>query len=180
MNNKIKSFINKLSEPKIFKNIIYTVGIMFVSFLIFQAGMFVGLYKSSFRHDWDDNFFRNFGPRNNGRMIGGDIQDNFPNAHGAIGKIIKIEFPTMIIADKDNTEKVILITDDTKIRQMRQEGTFDDLKIGTYVVVIGSPNNQGQIEARLLRIIPNSIDSIVPNTNSPIIPTTSSNNTLKQ
>ncbi len=155
MINKIKKQIEKLSEPKMFKSIIYTLGVLFIAFSIFQAGMFVGFHKGSFRNDWDDNFSRNFGPVYNGGMrMMDNFPENSPNSHGSIGKIIKVEFPTLIVEDRNNIEKVILVTDDTQVRQMREEGTKDDLKVDSSVVVIGSPNDQGQIEAKLIRILP--------------------------
>ncbi len=151
---KIKTYVNKLSEPKIFKKIMYGFGALFIASLIFQAGMFVGFHKASYRHDMDGNFSKNFGPRRGGKMMMKGSPENFPNAHGSIGKVIKVEFPTMIVADKDNTEKVILITDDTQFRKMREDGTKDDINVDSYVVVIGSPNTEGQIEAKLIRILP--------------------------
>ena len=81
-------------------------------------------------------------------------KENFPNAHGAIGKIIKIELPTLIVQDKDSTEKVILTANDTQIQRMRENITANDLKINDFLVVIGSPNEQGQIEAKLIRLVP--------------------------
>ncbi len=82
-----------------------------------------------------------------------DMQ-NFPNAHGTVGKIIKIELPTIIVQDKDETEKVVLIKDDTSIRSGKTDITKNDLKVDDFIVVIGSPNTQGQIEAKLVRIMP--------------------------
>lgn len=173
MNKRIKNYIQKLLEPKMFKKIMKGLGILLVALFIFEAGMFVGFHKGKFGRDWDDNFSRNFGPRGSGRMgMMSNFPENFPNSHGAIGKIIKIEYPTMIVADKDNIEKVVLISDETRIRQMREEGTKDSLKLNDYVVVIGSPNTQGQIEAKLIRILPPPIiENINPsNTATKMVP----------
>lgn len=153
MNQKIKNYINNLSEPKIFKKVMYGCGILFITFFIFEAGMFIGFHKASFRHDFDDNFSRNFGPRYRGGMME-SMPENFPNSHGVIGKIIKIELPTLIVADKDSVEKVVVIKDDTKIRYMREEETKDQLKLDDAIVVIGVPNQKGQIEAKLIRVLP--------------------------
>ena len=71
-----------------------------------------------------------------------------------IGKIIKIELPTLIVQDKDSTEKVILAANDTQVQRMRENITANDLKINDFLVVIGSPNEQGQIEAKLIRLVP--------------------------
>ncbi len=153
MSNKINNYIESLSEPKKFKSVVYLCGALFIAFFVFQAGMVVGFHKASFRHDWDGNFSNNFGPMHRGGMMSG-FPENFPNSHGAIGKIIKVELPTLIIEDKDNVEKIVLITDNTLIRNMRLVATVNDLKVDSSVVVIGSPNAQGQIEAKLIRILP--------------------------
>ncbi|MCX6751407.1 MAG: hypothetical protein NT161_01415 [Candidatus Nomurabacteria bacterium] len=149
---KIYEDIKKVFESKISTRILIIIGVVIVAMLIFSAGIFVGFRKASFGRDWGENYERNFGMRSGGMMFG---RNNFPNAHGAIGKIIKIELPTMIVQDtKDNTEKIILTKDDTRIQKMMSEITLNDLVINDYIVVIGSPNNQGQIEAKLIRVMP--------------------------
>jgi len=148
---KIYEDIKKVFESKVAFRILVGVGIVVVSLLIFSAGITVGFHKASFGRAWGDNYERNFGMRPNRSMFD---RDNFPNANGAVGKIIKIQLPTIIVQDKDNTEKVILIKDDTKIQKMMSVVKPSDLTVDDYVVVIGSPNNQGQIEAKLIRIMP--------------------------
>lgn len=154
-NNEIKNKIKNVSESRIFKIIIYTLGGLVIVFLIFRLGMMAGFSRVSFGRDWGDNYAMNFGPMNRGpQMMGGEF-GNLPNAHGAIGKIIKIELPTIIVLDeKDNTEKVVLINDKTEIREMQNNITSDELKLDDYIVVIGAPNSSGQIEARLIRLLP--------------------------
>ena len=56
--------------------------------------------------------------------------------------------------DKDKTEKVILIKDDTQVEKMKDKIQTSDLKIDDFVVVIGSPNDKGQIEAKFIRLMP--------------------------
>jgi len=148
---KIYEDIKKVLESKIALKVLCVIGIIIVSLLIFSAGVTVGFHKASFGRAWGENYARNFGMMPNRQMFG---RDNFPNANGAIGKIIKITLPTIIVQDKDNTEKVILIKNDTKIQKMISEVKPSDLAIDDFVVIIGSPNTQGQIEAKLIRIMP--------------------------
>ncbi len=152
--NKIKSIINS----KTFKIVYYSLGILVIVFFIFQAGMIAGYRKVSFGRDWGDNYTKNFGsPHESFRMRGQEFGDfrNMPNAHGAIGKIIKVELPVLVVFDgKDQTEKVIVIDDRTEIRRMRDIVSKDELKLDEHIVVIGSPNSQGQIEAKLIRFLP--------------------------
>jgi hypothetical protein len=56
--------------------------------------------------------------------------------------------------NKDNTEKVVLIKDDTQIQKMMISVKASGLSVDDFVVVIGDPNNQGQIEAKFIRIMP--------------------------
>ena len=143
--------MKKILESKISTNILIGLGIAIAAMLIFSAGIAVGFHKASFGRAWGDNYERNFGMMSGRRIFD---KDNFPNANGAIGKIIKIQLPTIIVQDKDNIEKVILIKDDTKIQKMMLEVKTNDLSINDYVIVIGSPNTQGQIEAKLIRVMP--------------------------
>ena len=148
---KIHEKMLKFFESKVLVGILYGVGIVIVLTLIFSAGVSVGFHKASFGRAWGDNYERNFGMMPNQPGFG---RDNFPNSHGAVGKIIKIELPTLIVQDKDNTEKVILIKNDTKIQKMMQDIKSNNLAVDDSVVIIGSPNAQGQIEAKFIRIIP--------------------------
>jgi hypothetical protein len=164
MKNEVKNKIKNVLESKNFRTIIYILGILAVIFLIFQAGMIVGFRKASFGRNWGDNYAMNFGsPHRGPKIMGEEFGDfgNLPNAHGTIGKIIKVELPTIIVLDeKDNTEKVVLINEKTEIRKLRDSVTKDELKIDDHIVVIGTPNSSGQIEARLIRFLP--IPLVVP------------------
>jgi len=148
---KIHENIKKVFEGKNSFRILCVIGFVIVALLIFSAGIKVGFYKASFGRAWGENYERNFGMMQNRPMFG---NDNFPNAHGAIGKIIKKELPTIIVQDKDNTEKVVLIKADTQIQKIKEKATQADLKIDDFIVVIGTPNEQGQIEAKFIRIMP--------------------------
>ena len=162
---EIDQKLKKILESKILLGVLYGIGGVVVALLIFIAGINVGFDKASFGHAWGDNYEKNFGMVNRGIARG--MPGNFPNAHGAVGKIIQIQLPTIIVADKDDTEKVVLITDDTRIVNATSEINSSDLKIDDSVVVIGSPNSSGQIEAKFIRIIPspNSLINNPTNTN---------------
>ena len=151
---EIKKTIKDIFTSKVFKVTIYFLGIIIIASFIFQAGVFVGFHKASFGRDWGENYSKNFGPKHRNPIGGALAPDVFPNAHGAIGKIIRIELPTITVSDKDGLEKSILITDDTDIHLMRGDVSPDKLALDNYIVVIGSPNSQGQIEAKLIRILP--------------------------
>jgi hypothetical protein len=148
---KIYEDIKRVFESRTSFRVLCGVGIVVIALLIFSAGVTVGFYRASFGHAWGENYGRNFGMGPDYPIVG---NDNFPNSHGAIGKIIKIELPTIIVQDKDNTEKVVLITDDTQIQKIKDGIAAKDLAIDDFVVVIGNPNSQGQVEAKFIRVMP--------------------------
>jgi hypothetical protein len=147
----MKEDIKKVLESKVTVRVLCGMGIVIIAMLIFSAGINVGFHKASFGRAWGENYERNFGMMPNRPMFG---QNNFPNANGAIGKIIKITLPTVIVQDKGNTEKVILIKSDTQIQKIKENITANELKVDDFIVVIGSPNEQGQIEAKFIREMP--------------------------
>jgi len=141
----------KIFESKTTFKILCGIGIVLVALLIFYAGVNVGFHKASFGRAWGENYERNFGFGPDHPLLGAD---NFPNANGAIGKIIKIELPTIIVQDKNNTEKVILLSSDTHIEKMANAIDSSELSVNDFIVVIGSPNDQGQVEAKFIRVMP--------------------------
>jgi len=148
---KMKEDMKKFLESKVAVKILYGIGIVIVAMLIFSAGITVGFHKASFGRAWGENYERNFGMMPNRPIFG---QDNFPNANGAVGKIIKIELPNIIVQDKDNREKVVTTKTDTNIQDGKDNIKVADLKIDDFIVVIGTPNEQGQIEAKFIRVMP--------------------------
>lgn len=144
-----------------FRKILYGVGIVIAVLLIFQAGMQVGFRKASFSYGFSDNYHRAFGRQDRHMGMVGFLGGNdFINSGGAMGKIININLPTLAIENTDGIEKAVLITDNTIIKRFRETIKENDLKMGDFVVVIGSPNNDSQIEARIVRIMPNPANFI--------------------
>lgn len=140
----------------IVKTFLLALGGVALVLLIFQAGVMVGYRQASFSYRWGDNygrmFFGGFHP-----MMGapaGFGQEYPINGHGAVGRIIKISGSTMVVADRDNTEKVILLNNQTIVRSFRESIKSEQLKVDDSVMVIGTPNDQSQIVAKLIRLIP--------------------------
>ena len=144
---KIFENFTKVLESKIIFKILCGVGVVLAALLIFYAGVNVGFRKASFGHDWGENYERNFGfgPDNDHPLLG---NDNFPNANGAIGRIIKIQLPTIIVQDKANTEKVVLIDVNIKVEKMMTSIQASDLSLNDFVVVIGSPKPQNPMRIK--------------------------------
>ena len=146
---------NKLFQSKTFKRVLIGLGALIVLLLVFKAGEFVGYRKARFSYKWGENYQRNFaGPRggffgNFGRGFG---DRDYTNAHGTFGSVIKIDGSTLIVKGSDNVEKTVLVSDKTTITSRRETIKTSDLKVDDRIAIIGSPNEQGQIEAKLIRV----------------------------
>ena len=92
-------------------------------------------------------------PEGGNDLLGRDFID----AYGVTGLILKIEGNVLVIKDKDNTEKTVVVTDKTALRANRENLQISDLKVDDMVVVIGNPNDAGQIEAKLIRLFLNRL-----------------------
>lgn len=153
---KIKDFF----QSKLFKKILMGLGCFILIFLIFQAGMFVGYKRAGFSYKFGENYHKMFGGPPPSQMFPVKMfpkdlrRGNFMDSHGTIGKIIKINLPTFVIEDSYKVEKVVLIKEDTTIMHLREAIKATDLKVDDSVVIIGAPNDQAQIEAKLIRIAP--------------------------
>ncbi len=137
----------KYFESKTFRVALYAVGGALVAALIFHAGVAVGYRKARFSYRWGENYHR---------MMGRDLL----NAHGTFGKIIKVDASSILVQGRDDAEKTILVKEDTVIRRFRETITFGDLQVDDAVVVVGKPNNVGQIEAKLIRVMQKMQDKI--------------------
>lgn len=145
--------INKIFQSKWFGGTIIGITILIAVLLIFKAGMIVGAKKADFSCRWSDNYHQNFGGPQKGFLQGFGDRD-FMDSHGVSGQILKIDSPSIIIKGIDNVEKIITTNEGTIINRLKDVIKISDLKIDDNVVVIGSPNQTGQIEAKLIRVIP--------------------------
>jgi len=119
------------------KKDIYKIGVaIIIAFSVFQAGVFVGLHKAKFMNRFGDNYMK-----------------NVPGGHGAIGYVLSVASTTLVVSEK-NVEKIINITADTKIAIRRNAATTTDIKTGDFIVVIGEPDETGQIVAKFIRLMP--------------------------
>jgi len=152
--------INRVFQSKTFYVILIAVIALAVALLIFKIGMFVGFKKTGFSYNWSENYHRNFaGP------AGGFFRDfggrDFIDSHGVFGQIIKIDVPILVIRGRDDIEKIVLAQDKTVIKNFRNTIKLSDLKVDDYIVVIGSPNQAGQVEAKLIRLVPPPAESMM-------------------
>src|SRR3989344_8080834 len=111
--------INNFLKQKTFKLAVLSIGALILLLLVFKAGVFVGYKKASFSYAWGENYHRNFAGPRGGFM--GNMKDlgrgDFIEGHGAFGQIIKIDARSIVVRGRDNTERVVLVKEDTKIER---------------------------------------------------------------
>jgi hypothetical protein len=150
-----KESIVAFFRSKFFVGIIFGVCIMFVVMGIFKAGVMVGYHEATFSSRWGQNYEQNFGGMG---MMPGLPNEHLPNPDGTFGKIISISTTasttTLVVNSPQNPEEKIVVSADTLVRDHMNTINVTTLSAGSYVVVLGSPNNQGEIEAKLVRVVP--------------------------
>jgi hypothetical protein len=123
-----------------------------VLLFVFQAGVTVGINRANFSGHLGDTYARMFdGGRPEGMIPG---QANEPLGYGTSGKVLSVANGTVTVSTSDNLEKIVKVTSDTIIRKSHDQATTTDLKAGDSIVVVGAPDAQGEIDARLIRIVP--------------------------
>ncbi|MDR3546737.1 MAG: DUF5666 domain-containing protein [Candidatus Pacebacteria bacterium] len=148
-----------------FTTILIGIGMLIVLLCVFEAGIMIGYREATFSSGWGANYERNFGDKDVQGSIG--LPDGRgPQAFGAIGQIINVSSTTLLIQDPNHQEQKVVVDKDTLIRNQEDTVTTAALTNGSYVVVVGSPNDSGTIEAKLIRIIP------APPTNPPAMAST--------
>jgi len=137
----------------IFKWIIIGLAGFVIIVLIFSAGMLIGEMKARFSYRWAESYHKNFAGPKTGFF--GDWRKlplppgDFISGHGAFGEIIEVKENEFVIKGRENVEKVIITSENTTITKGRAT-IKNGLKVGDRVVIIGSPNEEGQIEAKLI------------------------------
>ncbi len=121
--------------------------------LAFSVGVFVGQERAGFSFRWAENYHRNFGGPAKG-IFGNFPSRDFINGHGIFGQVMKIDGNNLIIKGQDNMETTVIVSDKTTIVNNSGAIKLSNLKASNSVVVIGSPNEQGQIEAKFIRVLP--------------------------
>jgi hypothetical protein len=141
-------------ETKKFKKILIGVLGLLVLFLVFSLGLFVGFEKARFSFHWRENYMNNFAGRPDPFF-----NRDFVNPHGIFGEIISIDKNNIIINGPNNTEVKILTDEKTVIKKNDDDLKSSDLKTGDNLVIIGAPGNEGQIQAKFIRVVPPAPDT---------------------
>jgi hypothetical protein len=136
-----------------YTRLLTALGFLLAALVIFGAGIFVGYSKAEFSYHWSNNYYRDFGgPESPFGLPGSD--DGAPNSYGAFGTVVGVNLPLFAVKGPNEAEKVVIISPQTTIHLLRDPATTTDIHPGESVIVIGEPDDQGQIEASFVRILP--------------------------
>ncbi len=140
--------LEHVHQSKLFRGILIGIVATILILMVFKAGELVGYRKAAFSSHLGDNYYRAF---EGGRPPMGGM---LPGGHGAAGKIISINLPTFVVDGPDGIEKTVVIDDDTAIRRFRDTITADALRVDDFVTVLGEPDGEGHVTAKLIRVLP--------------------------
>lgn len=143
---------NNFFASRKFAKIVTILIVLGLIFGAFRLGELVGSKKAAFSFRWGENYYRNFagpGPK----MFDLDGRD-FISAHGVAGKIVEISTSSIVLADRENLERIVITDNNTEVLRFRDKISLSDLVLGDEVAIIGSPENSGKIVAKLIRVLP--------------------------
>ncbi len=144
-----------------FTRALYGLGGLIVLLTVFQLGVVVGFHKARFSYRWAENYHRTFGGPRAG--LWGDVEDHeFMDSHGLVGTVIKVDGTSVVVKGSDGLEKVISTTPATTLERGRQVVQLSDLKVDDKIVVLGSPQDDGSIAAKFIRIFDQLFDQALP------------------
>ena len=161
MKEQILQIKTKMQSKKARHGIVFFI-IFFGLFASFWCGLQVGYNRAAFTYKFGDNYYKTFEQEPPHHGMGIISGDSVMNSHGAVGKIISINLPTMVVSERDGTEKIIRITDDTSVHQQKSTVAIGTLKVGDFIISIGEPNTNSEIEAKFIRLIPAPLDETPP------------------
>ena len=137
-------------QSKTFLGIVAGIFTLAILTGVFQVGQMVGFRRASFSYNWSEQYDRNFGGPQRG-IFGMMGSPRFVGAHGIFGTILKNEGDSLIITGANKIEQVVKLNGQTLIRRGSETIKVSDLAISEGIIVVGEPNNQGEILAKLIR-----------------------------
>ena len=146
---------NGIFKSRGLKITIAIIGCLIILLLVFKVGEFVGYNKANFSLKWAENYHRNFGGPNSG--FGKDFPGpgpGFASGHGFFGTLLKVDGDNMVVQGPDNIEQTISVSGTTTVMGAGGNLKISDLKIGSRLDAIGTPDNQGNIQAKFVRVFP--------------------------
>ncbi|MFA6429165.1 MAG: hypothetical protein WCV84_01565 [Patescibacteria group bacterium] len=156
--------MSELLKSPWMRTLLVALGLCAVLSAVFTAGIAVGGRKARHVMGWCGNYERQFTrpPLGVGARLERDPRRGeafpfappmLPGGHGVFGKVLSVAEGSLMVQGKDTVEQEVLVTTSTQIRLGRDEQVLTEIKPDMAVAVFGAPNGQGQIDARLIRVI---------------------------
>jgi hypothetical protein len=163
-----KETVVEFFRSKLFAGIVIGICIMLVVICIFEVGVIVGYHEADFSNRWSENYNKNFAGFSNSMGI---PDEHIPSPDGILGEIVSATTDssgttTLVISSPQKPEEKIIVDGNTVIRDHEDTVTASSLTTGTYAVVIGAPNSDGELHASLVRIVPSPEELSASTTNS--------------
>lgn len=138
-------------QSKLFTGTLIVIGSLIVLLLVFRTGMYVGARKATFSYRWGENYHRMFGGPRHG-FFQEFAGEDFAPGGGTVGTIISIDTGSLIIKTPEGIEKTVTVNDQATIRRGRDTLKISDLTVDERIVVIGTPQDNGTVEAKFIRV----------------------------
>jgi hypothetical protein len=161
--------MNNLLESKVVRTVIWVLGGLIVIFLAFGLGVRVGEGRVGFAKGLDANYFQDFpGIVVRGGQVSVAVPANIRASgmmpvpvvvHGLAGTVLAVAPPIIAVQDGQNNEQSVMVATGTIIREYDGTIMVSGITVGDQVAVIGSPNADGQVVARFIRVFPASSSS---------------------
>ncbi len=139
--------------PNFLKGLLIGVVTIIVLLGVFQLGMIVGSRKANFAYQ-RFGLYTSGGPEGMPRigMMGLPLPGSF-DPHGATGVVISNDGQKrMIIKGPDGSEKIVIFSTTTDVQEGAQAIPPSQIPDDKHVVIFGNPDEQGQIEAKFIRV----------------------------
>lgn len=145
------------SSPFVRRLLVILAGLL-VILAVFTLGVHVGERKARHFSGWERNYPRMMPSGRGPSMMNSRtpfMRPSLPGTHGVFGKVLSMTDNHLVIQGQNGIEENVLITSSTAIRVGQETITPNNLPTDLSradVAVFGTPTDQGQIEARLIRL----------------------------
>lgn len=156
MNEKIK----EIGKSKWFHRILIGIGVFIAALLVFQLGQFVGFRRANFSYRHGEMFYRGFSNRGE-RPMDSFFGRDFLMGNGIVGRVLQVSTSSLVVMEQNGVERVVLVTPETLLRSFREAFLLSDLKEGDMLTIIGTSGTDGEVTAKLIRILPPAPSSLM-------------------
>lgn len=144
--------MNDFFKPPKTKTLLWILSGLLVVLITFGLGIAVGYRRALFSSEFGEQYYHELNGNPFGRPMVSDMTSGPLTMHGVAGEVIDVGSSTIFVKDPGGNEELVLISSGTPIREMNQNIMLGNIVIGDGVTVIGDPDDNGQVEARFIRV----------------------------